>query len=87
MQSMKYLAFALLGSAALIGAPAFAKVCQTAKLACATTMPMGGFCECTARNMTETGTVMSRPKPHQALNATAGGLRYAPYRTRLRQSA
>lgn len=73
MRSMRWLAFALLASAALSGGPAFAKVCQTAKLACATTMPMGGFCQCTAHGMTEDGTVMSKPQPHQDLNATAGG--------------
>ena len=73
MRFMKCLAFALLATFALSGGPAFARVCQTAKLACATTMPMGGFCQCTAHGMTEDGTVMSKAKPHQVLNATAGG--------------
>ena len=73
MRFMKCLAFALFASAALSSGPAFASVCQTANLACATTMPMGGFCQCTAHGTTEDGTVMSKAKPNQALNGTAGG--------------
>jgi hypothetical protein len=71
MRFMRCLAFALLASVALGGGPAFAKVCQTANLACASTMPMGGFCQCAAHGTTENGTVMSAPKQH--MNATAGG--------------
>ncbi len=59
------------GFAALGAAPAHANVCQAGKLMCATTMPVGGFCECTAHGMTDDGTVVDQA--HGKLNATAGG--------------
>ncbi len=70
---MRHLTFALLAAAALTGGPAFANVCQTGRLMCATTMPLDGYCECTAHGMTEGGTVLAKPEPRERLNATAGG--------------
>jgi len=55
------------------GAASAANICQAGKLTCATTMPVGGFCECTSHGNTQDGTVVSKPAPHQKLNATAGG--------------
>lgn len=58
---------------AMVGA-AQANVCQTDKnLICATTMPVGGFCECTAHGMTDDGTVLARAPSGARINATAGG--------------
>jgi len=76
MRCIGYLTLALLAAAALPGGPAFANVCQAGKLTCATTMPVDGYCECTAHGTTEGGTVISKPEPHQShqpVNSTAGG--------------
>jgi len=53
--------------------PALANMCQTDKLMCATNMPVGGFCECTAHGTTQDGTVVKKPPPHAKVNSTAGG--------------
>ena len=66
------LAFALVTLAAAAGS-AQAKVCEAGRLICGTTMPVGGYCECTARGTTEGGTVMDRPMSRKPVNATAGG--------------
>jgi hypothetical protein len=55
-------------------APAFAvNSCNTDHYTCATTMPVGGFCECTSHGQTEGGSVSAAAdrRGHQA--ATAGG--------------
>lgn len=70
--------FAILAASALaIAAPltqaTAANMCKTETLSCATTMPIGGYCECTARGKTEDGTVADRPTPGRRTNATAGG--------------
>jgi hypothetical protein len=68
------LAAATLGFVAtLSGGAALAAVCQTDRLLCATTMPVDGYCECSAHGATEGGTVVPKGPPHQAINATAGG--------------
>ena len=73
MRSVSYLSFALIVGLAL-ASPAFAaNTCQADNLTCATTMPVGGYCECTARGATHSGTVMSRPARGRTDNATAGG--------------
>ncbi len=67
----------LVASALAIAAPltqaAAANMCKTETLSCATTMPIGGYCECTARGKTEDGTVADRPTQGRRTNATAGG--------------
>jgi hypothetical protein len=73
MRSIQYLSFALLAVGTLAGGPALANVCQTDRLMCATTMPLGGFCECTAHGQTEGGKVFSKAPPGRKINATAGG--------------
>ncbi len=73
MRSIALAAAAMGFLAALSGAPALAAVCQTDHLLCATTMPVDGYCECSARGATEGGTVLLKAPPHQAINATAGG--------------
>jgi len=55
------------------GAASAANICQADKLACPTTMPVGGFCECTAHGTTQDGTVVRKPAPARHVNATAGG--------------
>ncbi len=64
---------ALLGSAILAAAPAAANTCQAGGLMCATTMPVGGYCECTAHHDTESGTVVPTPFRGHKVDATAGG--------------
>ena len=73
MTSIRHLAFAFLAAAALPAGPALANVCQTDRLMCATTMPAGGFCECTAHGQTEGGTAFVKAPRGQKMNATAGG--------------
>lgn len=57
--------------AALAAPASAANMCRTASLSCATTMPVGGYCECTARGQTEDGTVASAAP--RRTNSTAGG--------------
>jgi hypothetical protein len=58
---------------AFTGGQALANVCQTDHMACATTMPIDGYCQCTSRGGTEDGTVILKPVSHQSINARAGG--------------
>ncbi len=58
----------LLGSHA-----AHANVCRAGGLTCATAMPVGGYCECTARGQTESGEVLGGPVSRRPANASAGG--------------
>ncbi len=68
---MRYAVFLAL---AFSGTGAYAaNICQAGKLTCGTTMPTGGYCECTAHGTTEGGTVVPKPPPHRKVNATAGG--------------
>lgn len=68
------LSAAALAAGIVLAAPAdAANMCQTETLSCATTMPIGGYCECTARGRTEDGTVAERPVARRRINATAGG--------------
>jgi hypothetical protein len=56
----------------LAGTPAFAAgICKAEKLSCGTNMPVGGYCECTARGVTESGTVVERTRA--PVNSTSGG--------------
>jgi hypothetical protein len=48
-------------------------------LTCVTTMPVGGYCECTARGTTEGGEVVSKPEPGHPVNATSGGCGAEPH--------
>jgi hypothetical protein len=74
MRFTRYLSCALLAAAALGAGPAYAaNICQADKLACATTMPVGGFCQCTAHGSTQNGTVVTKAAPGQPVNSTAGG--------------
>lgn len=73
MRRIVYLTFALLAAAVVTGGPAFANMCKTDNLTCATTMPVGGYCECTSRGTTEGGTAFTRIETRRPPNATAGG--------------
>ncbi len=67
---------ALMAASVVVGGAAQAAgMCSAGKLTCATTMPEGGYCECTAKNgQTEGGTVVAaRQAPKQPVNATGGG--------------
>jgi hypothetical protein len=65
---------AALAAAIAWGAPAqAANMCQAQTLTCATTMPIGGYCVCTARGAQQDGTVVARAAPGRRTNATAGG--------------
>ncbi len=56
----------------LAGTPALAAgTCKAERLSCATNMPIGGYCECTARGVTESGTVVERAR--STTNSTSGG--------------
>jgi hypothetical protein len=64
----------VLTSLMIASGPALAaNTCEAPLLTCATTMPVGGYCECTARGQTHDGTVTARPARGQRDNATAGG--------------
>ena len=72
---MKIAGFAIaafLAAAPLGGAAFAANMCQAGKLSCATTMPVGGFCQCTSGGATESGTVTEDAAPARP-NSTAGG--------------
>jgi hypothetical protein len=73
MRLAAYLSCALLAAAALGGQASAANICQAAKMTCATTMPAGGYCECTSHGQTQGGTVVAKAAPHHPVNATAGG--------------
>ena len=74
MRSIGQSACALAAIAVLAVGPALAGTCRTDGLTCATTMPPGGYCECTARGNTEGGTVVTGPVRKSATRAaTAGG--------------
>ncbi len=72
MRSTGYFAFALVVGLAA-GSPAFAaNMCRAENLSCATTMPVGGYCECTSHGVTKDGTVAASARG-RADNSTAGG--------------
>lgn len=74
MHSVKYLAFAFLAIMELTCGPAAAaNICEAGRLRCATTMPVDGYCECTAHGATEGGTVVGRREARQPPNSTAAG--------------
>jgi hypothetical protein len=69
-----HLSCALIAMAALGGgAASAANICRAEKMTCATTMPVGGYCECTAHGATQQGTVVSKSAPAHPANAAAGG--------------
>lgn len=67
------LAPALLALGLATGSAQAAGICRSDHLTCATNMPVGGYCECTARGSTEGGTVEARPAPGNKVNSTSGG--------------
>ena len=74
MQFRGILTAALLATGMLASVPASAaNVCRAEKLSCPTTMPVGGFCQCTARGATQDGTVMTAAEARRPLNASGGG--------------
>jgi hypothetical protein len=73
MRNFARLAYVAAAAAGFAGGPALANSCQAEKMMCATAMPVGGYCECTAHGMTMGGTVVAGPGRGRADNATAGG--------------
>lgn len=73
MRAFFCLTFALTAAVALAGGPAHAATCQAEGLTCPTTMPVGGYCECTSRGKTQGGTVVEKAASPKRSNATAGG--------------
>lgn len=73
MRRVAYLAFAIIASTALCQGAALANICRAEKLTCVTTMPVGGYCECTSHGTTEDGTVVSGPQSHRPVNSTSAG--------------
>jgi hypothetical protein len=74
MRITGYLCGALLAVAAIGGgAASAANICRAGNLTCATTMPIDGYCECSAHGATRSGTVVSKSAPRQQVNATGGG--------------
>ena len=59
--------------AAALATPAQANVCKAENLTCATRMPVGGYCECTAKGQTTSGEVAAGPMSKKPMNAKAGG--------------
>ena len=68
----RFLLSAFVATSAL-GTAHAANMCSAPPLSCATTMPVGGYCECTAKGQTVDGTVMERPVRGKKVNSTAGG--------------
>lgn len=53
-----------------------ANICKAGDLTCSTTMPTGGFCQCTSGGNTQDGTVAEDPSTQAhppRSNASAGG--------------
>lgn len=75
-----YLTCGLLVAAAFGGGSALAaNICRAGPLTCATTMPLGGYCECTSHGNVEGGTVAPRAERHRRVNSTAGGCGTHPH--------
>ncbi len=73
MRNVMFGALAVMSAMAFAGPALAANTCEAPPLSCATTMPVGGYCQCTARGTTQDGTVVSKPAPGQRSNSTAGG--------------
>jgi hypothetical protein len=75
MRLTGYLCGALLAVATIAGgAASAANICRAGNLTCATTMPVDGYCECSAHGATQGGTVVSsKPAPRHQVNATGAG--------------
>ncbi len=74
MRFLQPLSGALFAAAALAAGPASAtNICQAGKLTCATTMPVDGYCECTAHGTVQGGKVVPRHTPHPPVNASGAG--------------
>lgn len=73
MKQISYLAAALLLVSTIGSGPARANVCRADGQICPTTMPIGGYCECTSHGVTKGGTVMASRNHHAHINATTGG--------------
>jgi hypothetical protein len=73
MKQVYYLAATLVVASTIGPAVALANVCQAGKLICPTTMPIGGYCECTSHGVTKDGTVVESRGQHAHINGTAGG--------------
>ncbi len=73
MRCTGFVTFAIVAVATFTAGPASANICRAEQLTCVTTMPVGGYCECTARGQTEGGEVVARPEPGHPVNATSGG--------------
>ena len=63
----------MLAALSFVGSAHAANMCSAPPLSCATTMPIGGYCECTSRGMTQDGTVIEKPVRGKRVNSTAGG--------------
>jgi hypothetical protein len=73
MRFFGYLTLTLAAAVALGDGPARAATCQAENVTCPTTMPAGGYCECTSRGATHSGTVVERATSHKRQDATTGG--------------
>lgn len=73
MKHLGYLAAALLLTSTIDPDAARANVCRADNMSCPTTMPVGGYCECTAHGVTKDGTVAASTDHHGHINAMAGG--------------
>jgi hypothetical protein len=73
MKCFGYLMAALTVAMALGGGQALANVCQAENLICPTTMPVDGYCECSAHGVTKDGTVVPKAPPQGHVNARSGG--------------
>ena len=72
MRYRAVLGVALLVASSAAGPAVAANMCQAENLTCATTMPVGGYCECTSRGQTQSGTVVARAQGRRT-NSAAGG--------------
>lgn len=79
MKCLGYLTAALTIAVALSGGQALANMCQAEDLLCPTTMPVDGYCQCTAHGVTKDGDVVAKPPAHARINARAGGCGAQPH--------
>jgi hypothetical protein len=73
MTPLRYLAAAFLCATAIAGGHAQANTCRADPLICPTTMPVDGYCECTAHGAAMSGTVTATGAPAPRYNAAGGG--------------
>ncbi len=69
----RFIALSFMAATLFAGENAWAAACQTPKMVCSTTMPVGGFCECSVHGTTQDGTVVVKPAQRHKQASTPVG--------------